>query len=190
VPKKPLAGANGKLQLSEHLPYLFKHIYSQLQVASAGHLARFGVSVAVWRILAVLWEHGELSHKDLADQTSIEVSSLSRVSKAVQRDGLIRRIRTEQDQRTVRVTLTDKGRALAQQIIPWALDCQAEIVGNLSAQDVDTLIRILHVIVQNLSSYATTDPDVIEEPPIVKRSRKSKSVGRETRPQAGRSRLR
>ena len=65
--------------------------------------------VAVWRILAVLWKHDNLSHRELSELTSIEVSSLSRISKTVQRDGLIRRKRTVQDQRTVRVTLTTRG---------------------------------------------------------------------------------
>ena len=160
------------LHLSEHLPYLFKHIHSQLQVASAGHLAKFGVNVAVWRILAVLWEHGQLSHRELSDLTSIEVSTLSRISKSVQQEGLIRRTRTQEDQRTVRVTLTERGRTLTQAIIPSALNSQAEIVGDLSAQDVKNLTRILHVIVGNLSRYATVDVDIVDEskrPPRVQR---------------------
>jgi MarR family transcriptional regulator, organic hydroperoxide resistance regulator len=163
VPAKPVSKPNADLHLSEHLPYLFKHIHSQLQVASAGHLAKFGVNVAVWRILAVLWEHGELAHRELSELTSIEVSTLSRISKAVQREGLIRRTRTQEDQRTVRVTLTEKGRALTQAIIPSAHDWQAEIVGKMSAQDVKNLTRILHVIVGNLSHYSTVDVDIIED---------------------------
>lgn len=167
-----------KFELSEHLPHLFKHIYSQLQVASAGHLAEFGVSIAVWRILAVLWEHGDLSHRELSELTSIEVSTLSRVSKGAKRDGLIRRTRTQEDQRTVRVTLTEKGRMLTQAIIPSALNGQAEMVGNLSADDVKTLTRILHVIVQNLNAYTKTDID-IEEPPAAPR-RVAKANGSKT----------
>jgi len=149
--------SDGRFELSEHLPYLLKHIHSQLQSASAGHLAKFGVSVAIWRILAVLWEHGELSHRELADLTSIEVSTLSRLSKGAWRDGLIRRTRTREDQRTVRVTLTDKGRSLTQAIIPSALNCQAEVVGNLSSEDIKTVTRIIHVIVKNLNAYTKTD---------------------------------
>jgi MarR family transcriptional regulator, organic hydroperoxide resistance regulator len=163
VPTKPASTPSAELHLSEHLPYLFKHIHSQLQVASAGRLAQFGVNVAVWRILAVLWEHGELSHRELADLTSIEVSTLSRISKSVQREGLIRRTRTQEDQRTVRVTLTERGRTLTQAIIPSALDTQSDIVGNLSAADVKNLTRILHVIVENLSRYATVDSDIVDD---------------------------
>ena len=92
--------------------------------------------VAVWRILAVLWKHDNLSHRELSELTSIEVSSLSRISKTVQRDGLIRRKRTVQDQRTVRVTLTDKGREVVKQVIPWALSCQEDIIGGLPPRQV------------------------------------------------------
>jgi DNA-binding PadR family transcriptional regulator len=94
--------------------------------------------------------------------TSIDVSTLSRVSKAVQRDGLIRRKRTDEDQRTVRVTLTDKGRELVQKIIPSARHIQDEIIGDLPASDVEALIRILHVVAKNLSRYTESDFDLIE----------------------------
>ena len=153
----------GTFELSDHLPYLFKHIHSQLEVASAGQLARFGVNVAVWRILAVLWSHDDVSHRELAHLTSIEVSTLSRVSKTVQRAGLIRRKRTKEDQRTVRVTLTEKGRELAQAIIPSAIKSQDEMFANLSAKDIQTLIGLLHKVVENLNRYTETDLDIAGE---------------------------
>lgn len=160
--EKSETGAHVKFELSEHLPYLFKHIYSQLEVASTGALSGFGINVAVWRILAVLWQHDDLSHRELSELTSIEVSTLSRISKAVQRDGLIRRKRTPQDQRTVRVTLTDKGRDLVKQAIPSALGIQSDIIGDLPAEDVATLIRILHVIVENLNRFSQADDLEVE----------------------------
>ena len=132
MPKNVVSEPHVTFELSEHLPYLFKNIHSQLEIVSAGQLAKFGLNPAVWRILVVLWEHDDLSHRDLSDLTSIDVSTLSRVSSGVQRRGLIRRKRTKEDQRTVRVTLTDKGRELVKLAIPSALSCQAAIVGDLS----------------------------------------------------------
>jgi len=160
VPKTTVPEPVARLELSEHLPYLIRHVYAQLEAASAGRLAQFGVNVAVWRILAVLWQHGDLAHRELSELTSIEVSTLSRVSKAVQRDGLIRRKRTLADQRTVRVTLTDKGRDLVQQIIPSAVKMQKQIAGSMTAKDVETVTRLLHVIAENLGTYGETDFDV------------------------------
>ena len=164
----------GTFELSNHLPYLFKHIHSQLEVASAGQLSGFGVNVAVWRIIAVLWTHDDISHRELADLTSIEVSTLSRVSKAVQRDGLIRRKRTREDQRTVRVSLTEKGRELAQKIIPAAVKSQEEMFVGLSSQDVEQLISLLHKVVENLNRYTEADLDIaqtsaVEDAPKPKR---------------------
>jgi DNA-binding MarR family transcriptional regulator len=166
--------SNAPFELSNHLPYLFKHIHSQLEVASSGQLAQFGVNVAVWRILAVLWTHDDVTHRELADLTSIEVSTLSRLSKTVQRDGLIRRKRTKEDQRTVRVTLTEKGRELAQAIIPSAVKSQDEMFANLSSKDVQMLIGLLHKVVENLNRYTEADLDigrdlVLEGVPRVKR---------------------
>lgn len=163
---KSETNSDGPFELSNHLPYLFKHIHSQLEVASAGQLAQFGVNVAVWRILAVLVTHDDVSHRELAHLTSIEVSTLSRVSKTVQRAGLIRRKRTKEDQRTVRVTLTEKGRELAQAIIPSAIKSQDEMFAGLSPKDVQTLISLLHKVVENLNRYTEADLDIAQDAPI------------------------
>lgn len=152
--------ADGQFELSNHLPYLFKHIHSQLEVASAGQLARFGVDIAVWRIVASLWEHDGIPHRELARLTSIEVSTLSRLSKAVQGDGLIRRSRTEADQRTVHVSLTDKGRELARELIPWAVRCEDEMFAHLSADDRGTLVGLLLKVVANLNRFTMADPNL------------------------------
>lgn len=160
MPKTVAPRTPAKLELSQHLPYLIRHVYGQLEAASAGRLAQFGVNVAVWRILAVLWQHGDLAHRELSELTSIEVSTLSRVSKAVQRDGLIRRKRTVEDQRTVRVTLTDKGRDLVQQIIPSAVAMQQRITGSMTARDVQTVTRLLHVLAENLATYGEKEFEV------------------------------
>lgn len=157
----PVPELHVKFELSDHLPYLFKHIHSQLEVASTGKLAKFGVNVAVWRIIAVLWEHDDLSHRELAHLTSIDVSTLSRVSKTVQKNGLIRRKRTLADQRTVRVTLTEKGRELARSIIPSAVKAEKELFSNISPKDIATLTRILHDVVDNLNKYSEADLDIV-----------------------------
>lgn len=168
--------SNGPFELSNHLPYLFKHIHSQLEVASAGQLAQFGVNVAVWRILAVLWTHDDVSHRELAHLTSIEVSTLSRVSKTVQRAGLIRRKRTKEDQRTVRVTLTEKGRELAQAIIPAAVKSQDEMFAGLSSKDVQTLIGLLHKVVENLNRYTEADLDIAPETVVEQATKPKRAV--------------
>ena len=150
----PPSQAGARLDLAEHLPHLIRRVYAQLDAASAGPLAQFGVNGAVWRILAVLWQHGDLTHRQLSELASIEVSTLSRVSKAVQSEGLIRRHRTDADQRTVRISLTDEGRELVQQLIPSALRMQDQIAGCLPCDDVESLIRILHVVARNLNDHS------------------------------------
>ena len=74
------------------------------------------------------------AHAAPSELTSIKVSTLSMVSKAVQKDALIRRKRTQVDQRTVRVTLTHKGRELVQKIIPATRMMQEKILGHLPAE--------------------------------------------------------
>jgi DNA-binding MarR family transcriptional regulator len=146
--------------LSYYLPYLFKHIGSQMEAATAGGLAGFAVNIAVFRILAVLFQHGDVSHTELARLTSIEVSTLSRISDGVERQGLIRRVRACEDQRVKRVTLTAEGRNLIENIIPAALHNENEMFTKLSTRDRNRLIELLHKVVASLNKYSAAELDV------------------------------
>jgi hypothetical protein len=73
-PQTPGVAPDLKFELSDHLPFLFKHVHSQLEAVSGAQPSKFGAHVAWWRILAVLWAHDSLSHRELATLTSIEVA--------------------------------------------------------------------------------------------------------------------
>ena len=68
------------LDFSEYLPYLINRVGSALVVDFVGStLARHRLSIAMWRVLAVLSSDGGQRQIDVAAKTSIDVSTLSRV---------------------------------------------------------------------------------------------------------------
>ena len=69
-----------KLDLDNYLPYLVNRVGTIIADQWGGEqLAPFRLSIAMWRVMAVLASNGGQRQIDLADLTSIEVSTLSRL---------------------------------------------------------------------------------------------------------------
>jgi DNA-binding MarR family transcriptional regulator len=140
------------LDLAEHLPYLINRVGSALVARfSADALAHAHLSIASWRVLAVLSNNGGLRQTDLAELTSIDASTLSRLTTRLVRDGLVRRTRSQADSREVVVALTAKGKTLMARLIPIAVGLQNAATRKLAKQDLATLKRVLRKMHDNLT---------------------------------------
>lgn len=64
-----------------------------------------------WRIIRILSQQGELESHQLAQQACILKPSMTGVLSRLERDGLVRRQKSQQDQRRVFVSLTERGEA-------------------------------------------------------------------------------
>src|SRR5271156_2530462 len=94
-PNMPPAKPTAKLDLGDYLPYLVNRVGTIIaEQFGADALARHGLSIAEWRVLAVLASNGGQRQIDLADLTSIEASTLSRLVTRLVRMGLGTRNRT------------------------------------------------------------------------------------------------
>jgi DNA-binding MarR family transcriptional regulator len=140
------------LDLAEHLPYLINRVGSALVARfSADALAGAHLSIASWRVLAVLANNGSLRQTDLAEMTSIDVSTLSRLITRLVRDGLVKRTRSKADSREVAVALTADGKSLMTRLVPVAVGLQNAATRKLSKRDVATLKRVLRKMHENLT---------------------------------------
>src|ERR1700682_716985 len=101
-PAKPPA----KLDLGDYLPYLVNRVGTVIaEQFGEDALARHGLSIAEWRVLAVLVSNGGQRQIDLADLTSIEVSTLSRLVTRLVRMGIVSRTRSATSTREVVVKI-------------------------------------------------------------------------------------
>ena len=140
------------LDLAEHLPYLINRVGSALVARfSADALAGAHLSIASWRVLAVLSNNGALRQTDLAEMTSIDASTLSRLITRLVRDGLVKRTRSKADSREVAVALTANGKSLMTRLVPVAVGLQTAATRKLSKRDLATLKRVLRKMHENLT---------------------------------------
>ena len=146
------ADAEPALDLGDYLPYLVNRVGARIAASFARELEPHGLSVPMWRVLAVLAQAGEQRQIDLADLTSIDASTLSRQITTVQRLGLVSRTRSAASLREVTIALTARGRAVVKSLIPRALDHEASAARGLSPGELDTVKALLRRIYANMDA--------------------------------------
>src|SRR5499427_9207231 len=144
-----------RLKFSEYLPYLINRV-GWLLVIDFGQntLARHQLSIAMWRVLAVLANDDGQRQIDVAARTSIDVSTLSRVVTRLVKMGLVTRTRSATNNREVVVRLTPKGAAILARVIPHAIALERTAIAGVPAKDLGVVRRSLRRMYQNLASSA------------------------------------
>jgi DNA-binding MarR family transcriptional regulator len=157
------AGAvrGSRLNLSDFLPYLVNRVGVIIaQQFGDETLAPHGLSIAMWRVMAALSSAGGQRQIDLADLTSIDASTLSRIVTRLVRMGLVTRARSTNSNREVVVTLSAKGSALVARLIPRAREIETDASAGLSAEELAVVKRCLRRIYGNMKSRsAAADGD-------------------------------
>lgn len=97
--------------------------------------------------MMVMWEQKELSVKELGEYLFLDSGTLTPVLKTLEKKGYIARRRSDEDERSLIVSLTESGILLRDKavLIPGKM---AECVP-LSPEDAAELYRILHTMMKN-----------------------------------------
>ncbi|MFV0314365.1 MAG: MarR family winged helix-turn-helix transcriptional regulator [Anaerotignum sp.] len=111
-------------------------------------LDEIGLTYTQYIVMMVLWEHKEINVKTLGQYLYLDSGTLTPVLKKMEIDALISRVRSEDDERVVLVSLTPKGLELREKAIE--VPSKIEKCVNLSKEDSVTLYRILHELLKGL----------------------------------------
>ncbi|MGA2393062.1 MAG: MarR family transcriptional regulator [Candidatus Lustribacter sp.] len=142
--------------LTAYLPYLLNRAGFAATTAFTDALAEVSLTVPGWRVLVVLLHGDRLRVGELADRTSIEFSTLSRLIDALQRRGLVARKPAKDDARVVHVSLTARGRAVTRQLLPEAVALERRMIAGMSAAEVGDLRRLLEKLYENIRGEEAT----------------------------------
>lgn len=80
-------------------------------------LKDLGLTYPQYLVMLVLWEQGDLPVKKLGEHLRLDSGTLSPLVKRLEAAGLVRRERSAEDERSVRVRLTDQGTALRERAL-------------------------------------------------------------------------
>lgn len=143
-------------ELSTYLPYLLNRAGSRIADSFSLKLKEdYGVTLAMWRVLASLHHRNGQRVGALAEMATIEVSTLSRLLGTMQRKGLLERRRPavhadDADARTVAIFLTPNGHALTDELIPEAMRYEATALAGFDEDEAERLKSMLQRLFDNM----------------------------------------
>lgn len=110
-----------------------------------GFLDELGVTYPQYLALLVLWEDATVSVKELGRKLFLDSGTLTPMLKRMEANGLVERKRSIEDERSVVISLTDKGKALKEkaECVPARLLERLGMDGEELASFDQTLTEIL-----------------------------------------------
>ncbi len=134
----------------DHLA-LERQVCFALSIASRGVVAAYrpvleplGLSHPQYLVMLALWGSSPLSLRELSERLRLEPATLSPLVKRLEAAGLVERSRRPDDERTLRITLTERGAALREA----ALAVPTTMAARLGLEEAE--LRQLHELMTRL----------------------------------------
>ena len=141
---------------------LFAEAYTGLMNRFAVQLDQYRLSPVEFEVLMRLARSPgrRLRMTDLAGQTSLSTSGVTRVVDRMDRDGLVRREACATDRRSSYAVITEAGLTRLEEVLPGHLELiQQWFVGQLSPGQLDSLLDALRVLRDAINPCATAGSD-------------------------------
>ena len=109
------------------------------------YLKPLGITYTQYIMFLVLWEQDGITVGDLCKRLMLDTGTVTPMLKNTEKQGLIKRARSEEDERVVVITLTEEGKALYKK----AKDIPAKIGScvKISRSDAAALYKILYKVI-------------------------------------------
>lgn len=104
------------LLLSNHLCFSIYAASREMIKLYTPLLKEIKLTYPQYLVMIVMWEHNTITFKDLGKKLYLDSGTLTPVIKKLTDAGLITRTRSDKDERTVILTITDKGLSLKEKV--------------------------------------------------------------------------
>jgi len=145
--------ARGSLTLQHYLPYRLSVAANAVsRLIALAYEEKFGLTIAQWRLIAVLAEEGPLTQQELCGRTIMDKVTVTRAGQGLLRRRLIKRIPNSTDGRSHRLVLTKTGEALYEEVVPLALEYEVKLLVGLAPHEVAQLEQQLRQLEQTAAA--------------------------------------
>lgn len=138
---------NESLRLDHQLCFPLYAAARKITGAYTPFLKPLGLTYTQYIVLMVLWEQDGVPVGTLSKRLFLDSGTLTPLLKKMEQEGLVERRRSAFDERSVLISLTDKGRTLKEQVkdVP---SCMGKCVP-LSPEEAGTLYALLYKLLGN-----------------------------------------
>ena len=130
--------------------YLVRDAHRAFQRLLERRIAPYGVTRGQWYFLRVLWTTDGLSQRELSARVGMMEPTTVIALRSMEKAGLIRRVRSGDDRRKVRVLLTAKAKRLRNELLDVARMITDEAEQGVAARDLATFRRVIARMTANL----------------------------------------
>ncbi len=152
----PADTADELLPPAASVGYLVRQTHRAFMRSLGARIAPHGVSIGMWYFLRALWEEDGISQRALSQRVGMMEPTTASALTNMERKGFVRRLRNRVDRRIVNVFLTERGRALREQLLPLAADVNQMALLDLSGEELSRLRAIL----TKLGAALDADPEL------------------------------
>jgi DNA-binding MarR family transcriptional regulator len=132
--------------VDDYLLYLMARASHLISSEFHGQLRRRGISVPVWRVLAVLVGSQGETVTGLAETCLLQQPTMTKLLDRMVRDALVKRAQDSRDRRVVRIMLTPRGEGIASELITAARQHEADVLARYPEAEALAIKNLLRSI--------------------------------------------
>lgn len=110
----------------------------------------FDITVDQWVVMKTLYEHENLTQKELAEKCGKDQPTLTRIVDLIIKKGYAQRYTPPEDRRCMFLKPTEEGIEKVKSVAPKVAKIRMKAWDNLTEQDFENFTRILNTIYNNL----------------------------------------
>ncbi len=111
------------------------------------------ISAAQGRVMFPLWRQDNVSFQDLKKETMLSKATLSYMLDNLEEAGHIKRIRSEDDKRTIFIKLTKRNKELQDKYLQVSNEMKDLYYKGFSEKEIDEFESYLRLLLDNLTDY-------------------------------------
>lgn len=132
------------------------YLYTESRRLTKGFAAEFGLTGPQLTVLKLLDSLDDLSLSELSERIRAKNSTVTGIVDRMERDGLVVRVRSQEDRRVVHIRLSERGRRLARSIAVEPMAIFEEALARLPERDARELVRILMTLAERVKAIVAS----------------------------------
>jgi DNA-binding MarR family transcriptional regulator len=131
--------------------YLLRDCYRSFSRALEDRIKPHGIGIGQWFFLRELWEEDGLTQGDLSVRAGMTAPTTVVAIRRMVKDDLVIRKPDRKDRRKVRIHLTEKGRRIRDELLPFAYEVNKVATEGLSQDEIRQFRSIVEQMKKNLA---------------------------------------
>ncbi len=131
------------MSFSNGLGMRLRAAYLSMHRTFQAHFAPFGITADQFVVLSLLAEEDGIIQRELVRRTCSDANTVTALLRLLERKGLIRRVRHDDDGRARCVHLTPEGRRLQRELVRSSEHLHRQLRESMPSDELTTLLRCL-----------------------------------------------